>query len=434
MDKLVNNISAMRQNLRRLVYIRYIALAGQLAALFVFSQHYDLNLPLNTLGPLIAFFTTIIILSHARTYWMKPLQQTEFCAHILIDIAALTALLYFTGGATNPFVSYYLVPISIAAITLPTIMTWGVTAVSLIAYSGLVFFHYPLEGLAPQAMHTDHDQTLVGVFGVNLHILGMWVNFALSAGLITYFVVQMAEALRRQEAELSAQKEEQMQDEQLLAIATQAAGAAHELGTPLNTMKLIIDNLQHEHLNGSQRKDIAILDQQIHRCHTTLQNLIRAASFDDKGDKSILVSIYVEELMDNWQLMRPDVHTVIILDDNSPPIKASFHPAIQQSLQNLLNNAADASPKQIEINISWNRKELHVEIRDYGPSISAEQIETLGHLTSPTASNKPGGLGIGLFLSHHSLNRHGGHVSLSNTEGGGLTTSVVLPLRLVQDS
>lgn len=430
MNKLVTNISAMRQNLRRLVYIRYIALAGQLAALLAFSRLYNLNLPLETLGLLIALITIIIVLSHARTYWMKPLEQTEFCIHILIDIAALTTLLYFTGGASNPFVSYYLVPISIAAITLPIIMTWGVTAVSLIAYSSLVFFNYPIEHLAPHSVHDTVSQASGTVNIGNLHILGMWINFTLSAGLITYFVVRMADALRRQEAELGAQKEEQMQDEQLLAIATQAASAAHELGTPLNTMKLIIDDFEDSQLNATQRKDIGTLNQQIQRCHTTLQSLIRAASVVEEGETPISVSTYMADLINNWKLIRPDVHPTLTIAPNNPPISACFHPVIQQSLQNLLNNAADASPQQIQIDIHWNHQALHLEIRDHGPGITPEQAEKLGR---PTTSNKPGGIGIGLFLSHNSLNRYGGQVSLTNVAEGGLLTSVVLPLRNVQD-
>ena len=426
-----NSISATRQNLRRLVYIRYIALGAQLLALLVLSRYYNLDLPVETIGALMAFFAIIIAVSHARTYWMRPLQQAEFCGHILVDIVALTGLLYFTGGATNPFVSYYLVPISIAAITLPTVMTWGITTVSLIAYSSLVFFYYPMESLAPQTVQLNHTEDFTGLHGGNLHIIGMWVNFALSAGLITYFVVGMAKALRVQEKQLSSHKEEQMQDEQLLAIASQAASAAHELGTPLNTMKLIIDNFKDSQLTEAQQQDAATLDQQIQRCRTTLQSLVLAANLTEQSEHSILVSDYITELLDNWKLLRPDVNPEVTVDAGSPAISSCFHPVIQQSLQNLLNNAADASPQQIEIVISWDRKELFLDIHDHGPGITVEQAEKLGR---PISSDKPGGLGIGLFLSHNSLNRHGGRVSLSNIAGGGVLTSVVLPLSQVHGS
>lgn len=428
------NIAAVRQNLRRLTTVRYIALAGQVLSLFFFSQIYPLGLPVTTITCLVLFFAAVTLLTHWRSYLPKPISENEFCAHLLVDIFALTSVMYFSGGATNPFISYYLVPISIAAITLPAVMTWSLTGVSLVAYSSLVFFNYPIESLAPHSAHGNVNAALGTLHAGNLHILGMWINFALSAGLITYFVVRMADALRRQEVELSTQKEEQMQDEQLLAIATQAASAAHELGTPLNTMKLIIDDFEDSQLNEAQLKDVRTLNQQIQRCHKTLQSLIRAASVVEEGETPISVSTYLTDLIDNWQLIRPDVHPELTLGNNCPAISACFHPVIQQSLQNLLNNAADVSPQQIEINICWDHRQLQLEIRDHGPGITAEQAEKLSRsVNTPITSNKPGGMGIGLFLSHNSLNRHGGQVSLTNIAEGGLLTSVVLPLRNVQD-
>ena len=418
MSKPPANISAARQNLRRLANIRYIALGGQILALYYFTQIYPLGLPMGVIGVLVIAFAIVNMLTQWRSHWSKTISEKEFGAHLLVDISALTVLLYFSGGATNPFISYYLVPISIAAISLPMAMTWAITGLSILAYSILLVYYQPFTQLTPH-----HDNT-----GFNLHIIGMWINFALSAGLITYFVVRMAAALRTQEAELSAQKEEQMQDEQLLAIATLAAGAAHELGTPLNTMKLLIDNLAEEMHDPEQQRDIATLDQQIARCRKALQSLVNAASIIEEGSSPTPIATYVDSLLDNWMLIRPDVIPEINIASNSPSINACFHPVIQQSLLNLLNNAADASPQQLEITIHWNEASLYIDIRDYGPGLSREQVEKMG---KPIPSNKPGGLGLGLFLTHSSLNRHGGQVSLLNADGGGLLTSVVLPLKTV---
>lgn len=417
MNKSYTHISAARQNLRRLVNIRYIAIAGQLLSLYYFTQIYPLGLPIRIIGVLIIAFTAVNVLTQWRSYWPKSISENEFGGHLLVDIAALTCLLYFSGGATNPFISYYLVPISIAAIILPITMTWGITGISVIAYSGLIFVYQPVTEVAPH-----HNAS-----GINLHVIGMWINFALSAGLITYFVVRMADALRAQEAELGARKEDQMQDEQVLAIATLAASAAHELGTPLNTMKLLIDNLAEEIQNPVQRKDIAVLDQQIARCRKTLQSLVNAASIVEESPAPTLVSIYIDSLLNNWMLIRPDVHPKIDIAANNPVISACFHPVIQQSLQNLLNNAADASPEQLDVAIHWDKLNLYIDIRDYGAGLTTEQIEKMG---KPISSKKPGGLGLGFFLTHNSLNRHGGQVSLLNASGGGLLTSVVLPLKV----
>ncbi len=415
MSKSPTNISAARQNLRRLANIRYIALGGQILALYYFTQIYPLGLPMGVISTLVIAFAFTNILTQWRSYWPKTISEKEFGVHLLVDIGALTVLLYFSGGATNPFISYYLVPISIAAISLPMAMTWAITGLSIIAYSVLLVYYQPFTQL------TSHH----GNTSFNLHIIGMWINFALSAGLITYFVVRMAAALRMQEAELSAQKEEQMQDEQLLAIATVAAGAAHELGTPLNTMKLLIDNLAEEVTEPEQQQDVAILNQQIARCRKTLQSLVNAASIIEEGSSPTSVSGYVDGLLDNWLLIRPDVNPEINIASDCPATKACFHPVIQQSLLNLLNNAADASPEQLEITIHWDSTSLYIDIRDYGPGLSPEQLEKMG---KPIPSDKPGGLGLGLFLTHSSLNRHGGRVRLLNADGGGLLTSVVLPL------
>lgn len=417
MNKTLGDISAARQNLRRLTNIRYIAIGGQILALYYFTQVYPLGLPIGIITALVIIFTAINALTQWRSYWPRSISENEFGAHLLVDIAALTCLLYFSGGATNPFISYYLVPISIAAISLTMAATWAITGISILAYSLLIYFYEPFAEVAPHH----------GGNGPGFHVIGMWVNFALSAGLITYFVVRMANALRAQEAELNNRKEEQMQDEQVLAIATLAASAAHELGTPLNTMKLLIDHLAEVVEDPEQRRDIATLDQQIARCRTTLQSLVNAASSVAEHSSPIPVADYISSLLNNWMLLRPDIHPRIDIA-SSPAISACFHPVIQQSLQNLLNNAADASPQRLEINIHWDDLNLHINIRDYGPGLSPGQIEKMG---KPIPSNKPGGLGLGLFLSHSSLNRHGGQVSLLNANSGGLLTSVVLPLKEV---
>ena len=153
-------------------------------------------------------------------------REAEFFAHLLFDLVIFTAVLYFSGGATNPLVSYYLVPIAIAAATLPRRLTWAITLLSLAAYTLLMQVYVPLEPLSP---HTTHHQEPHTWF--DLHILGMWLNFAVSAGFITYFVVRMVEAVRERDARIQRHLDEERRIEQVLSIASLAAGTAHELGT-----------------------------------------------------------------------------------------------------------------------------------------------------------------------------------------------------------
>ncbi|MEH6617819.1 MAG: ATP-binding protein [Porticoccus sp.] len=257
----------------------------------------------------------------------------------------------------------------------------------------------------------------------NLHILGMWCNFVVSALLITYFVTRMASTLKQQEVKLAQQREDQLRDEQVIGIGTLAAGTAHELGTPLNTMKILVDEMRDEKPELSD--DLSILQQQIEQCRTTLKQLVTTAESATNSLEVKPIREYFHKLLERWQVMRPKTQANIHYADHLPECKTSFHPTVAQSLTNLLNNAADASPEQVDVALFWNTKTVELNIRDYGEGITQKQQETLG---KPFHSEKPDGMGLGLFLTQASINRYGGKVTISPAEGRGTLTRVVLPL------
>ena len=419
-----NTISAARQNLRRLVAIRYIALGGQISALLLFTWIMPLGLPVIPLTVIISLFGAVNGFTHWRVLHGDPISDAEFCGQLLLDILALSLLLYFSGGATNPFVSYFLVPIIIGGIILPRRLMWVVTGTAITAYSLLFFIHLPLTAIAP---HTNAGHSS---WGMSLHVAGMWFNFFISALLIIYFVVRMAEALRQQQQELDDQRQQQLENEQLLAIATVAAGTAHELGTPLNTIKLLVEELIAEPGETEIRTDnLRTIDLQIELCRDTLRGLTGLASDIVQPVTPTRVSRYVDDLLDTWQLLRPEIDATFDIAPPSLQVSAKFHPVIRQALFNLFNNAADASPDQLEIAISWDQELLTIIIRDHGDGLTTEQLAAIGQ---PMPSDKPGGLGLGLYLTNSSLSRHGGQVVLANAQDGGLITTVTLKLETVQ--
>tara|TARA_R110000822_G_scaffold159476_31_gene299697 strand:+ start:31273 stop:32571 length:1299 start_codon:yes stop_codon:yes gene_type:complete len=415
-------ISAARQNLRQLSIIRNIALGGQLFALLFFSQIQDIGLPVTTLSIVLALYGLVIVTTWWRSFQSPAITELEFFSHLLIDILFFTALLYFSGGASNPFVSYYLVPISIAATTLPLRYTWSIALLSLGAYSWLLVNYLPIPALSPALEQGDHHDS-----SNNLHILGMWCNFVVSALLITYFVTRMASTLKEQEIKLAQQREDQLRDEQVIGIGTLAAGTAHELGTPLNTMKILVDEMRDEIQDEKSDfdEDLSILQQQIEQCRTTLKQLVVTAEASTDGLEIKPIREYFGKLLERWQVMRPKTQANIHYSDNLPEGNTCFHPTIAQSLTNLLNNAADASPERIEVALSWDTKIVELSIRDYGEGIKPKQHETLG---KPFNSEKPDGMGLGLFLTQASINRYGGEVIISPAEGSGTLTQVALPL------
>jgi two-component system sensor histidine kinase RegB len=409
--------SAIRQNLVRLSSIRAVALLGQIVALLYFTLITPIGLPATAIALVLAIYASVTAATWQRSRMPVPIADNEFFIHLLADILFFSLLLYFSGGASNPFISYYLIPISIAAITLSRRYSIFVALAAMAAYSLLLKYYMPISAIAPSHHHGGGNNSL--------HILGMWANFAISAAIIIYFVSRMASALKIQQQQIALQREAQLRDEQLLAVGTLAAGTAHELGTPLNTMKLIVDEMMAD---GADNPDLTVLNQQIDQCKTTLKQLLTTAEESQSSRlEAQSVQNYFAKIVERWQLMRPTLKTNIRFAD-CPDRVALFDSTIAQSILNLLNNAADASI-DVDVDISWNTDLATIDIRDYGAGLDPAKMESLGEAF---VTDKADGMGLGLFLSQATLTRFGGSVSLQNIAdsdtGGGTLTRILLPL------
>lgn len=414
--------SAARENLRRLSLIRGVALLGQILALVYFTALNPIGLPANAIAIVLAIYASVTAATWQRSRMPVPITDNEFFIHLLADILFFSVLLYFSGGASNPFISYYLIPISVAAITLSRHYSILVAVAALAAYSLLLKYYVPIDAIAPSQPHGGSATS-----SSSLHVLGMWANFAISAGIIIYFISRMASALKIQQEALALQRETQLRDEQLLAVGTLAAGTAHELGTPLNTMKLLVDDMVSD---APDNQDLILLNQQIEQCKTTLKQLLTTAEQSQSSQlEAQSVHSYFTAVFERWQLMRPRLKANINIVDCPDSLMnktALFEPTIAQSILNLLNNAADAS-EVVEVTLSWNADTANIEIRDYGSGLKLDETDQLGQAF---VTDKADGLGLGLFLSQTTLTRFGGSVSLQNAanSGRGTLTYILLPL------
>ena len=409
-----------RNNLRDLSIIRVSLICAQALALVAFSQFYRIGLPVEALCWVLGGYSMVAVFSWQRTRQIKPISDFEFFLHLLVDMFFFSLLLYFSGGASNPFISYYLIPISISAITLPRRSTLLVTVAGLVAYSILLQHYVEIAAIAPNVeLHS----------GNNLHITGMWVNFGVSAAIITYFVSRMSLQLKSHQLEIAEQREAQLRGDQILAVGTLAAGTAHELGTPLNTMKILVDEIL-ERPELPERDDMLLLHAQIEQCKTTLKQLICTAEQSQSDAlQAQRVELYFQQLFERWQLMRPNLKANIHFPQASATTQmdqvAVFDPTIAQSLLNILNNAADANPLDVDVTLRWSVRAVQLSIRDHGPGLAPQDLESLG---DPFVTDKTDGLGLGLFLSRATLNRFGASIHVQNAVGGGLLTEIVLPL------
>lgn len=409
-------LSASHQNLLRLTWIRLLVLGAQAGTLGFTYLSGRVSLQWGPLLILLLLSLSMCILTSVRLGTRWPVTELEFSLHLAMDVFIHSGLLYYVGGSTNPFVAYYLVPLTIAAATLPWLYSVVLSGLALTGYTALLIWYHPL--------HLQGEG--VGELLITLHLFGMWLNFALSAAFITFFVAKMSEAIREQDQLRAARREDSMRDQQLLAVATQAAGAAHELSTPLSTMSVLLSELRHEYRGEKNlQEDLELLQEQVKQCKGTLQNLVRAAEAERRqAVVEQAATDWLETTLSRWHLMRPEVtYRYQTIGVGETP---TLSPAVDltQALLNLLNNAADACPDNLMVRLNWDQEWLVITIRDYGAGVPLAIAEQLG---KPFFTTKGKGFGLGLFLTHMSVIRAGGTVKLYNQGGGGTLTELRLP-------
>lgn len=447
--------------IQRLVSLRWVAIMAQVLVISGASRVLYVSLPVQTMLGICLLMAGINVLTHWRLLQARPTSQQEVFVQLLLDGLALCGLLYFSGGAGNPFVSLLLLPLTIAATVLPLRRVWLMALFTFSAYVTLQLWYQPLTpsaqgldnlnalicsvtGLTPAQLKQLAHNTGNHDSGFALHMLGMGLNFVISGLILTIFLTRMARALRTQEQALTKAREQTLRNEQILALGTLAAGAAHQLGTPLSTMAVITHDLQLDHADQPElAADLALLRGQIDQCKNILSELLdQAGQSRSEARSPQTINILAARLLDEWSLLRPGISIKVHQQaGNVPAILADR--TLDQALLNLLNNAADASPVGLELALSWNDHQACFEIHDNGPGIPHEIAQRLGEAffstkrntgnsgnigsTAP-ASNKIGGMGIGLFLSNATLERLGGTVELANRPEGGTRTRICLPV------
>lgn len=433
-------------HLHRLFLLRCGTIVAQFATLILIHRFLSPDFAWTPMLGAVVFLTLVNLLTWWRLSLNFPVGNLELFLQLSVDVLELTVLLYYGGGSTNPFVSLYLLPLVIAAATLPRRMTWGMAALTLACYSLLMVWYVPLPGrghaqhqpaIAMQQM--DHSQHMamsappatvatpsLPEDAFNTHVLGMWLGFVISALVVAYFAVEMARAVRDRDAQLNRVREEILRNERIVSLGTQAAGAAHELGTPLSTMSVVIGEMRRDCPDPEHQESLNILNDQVRNCKRILDSLLAHAR---ETSSELSLEEFIRTVLDEWQLLRPTVSYRFHVKGIQPSPRVRADLALRSALLNLLNNAADASPKEMDIVLRWDEVNITLEIHDHGPGLTSEVASRAGSVFFTT---KQEGRGLGLFLANATLERLGGSVRLSNREGGsGATTEVILPLRSV---
>lgn len=405
------------EELRRLQWLRDFSIAAMLLALLLAQPLFHTHVPWPPLLGGLALWTGISILTWRRLKKPREVSSHELLLHISLDILLLSLLLAISGGPANPLTALYLPTLALAAAVLPAAQAWGMALASILAYSLLWLF-------SPHLVVDDVERAM------HMHLAGMWLSFAASALLIAVFVGRSTRALRLREQQLSHAREQALRDERIIALGNLAAGAAHELGTPLATMAVITGELLHDtNLPAELGDDLALLASQIQTCKNIISRLAAEAGARRAEDGSALhLRDWLQQLVTRWQAQRPHIQVHLGLPEQTAADTCCIHSDtnLEQALLNLFNNAADASPHDVAITASWDPTQLDLQILDRGAGFNQQQLAQAGR---SAFSSRPEGLGIGLLLSHSILENLGARVHIqARSDGPGSQVSVHLPL------
>jgi two-component system sensor histidine kinase RegB len=390
-----------------------------LLAMFVL----EINLPVLPLSVILIAMVVTNLVTRQVIGRIRGISDLAIFNQLVIDIISFSLILYFTGGATNPFTFFYLIPLAISATIIPGKRTWVLAALTVGLYSLLLKYYVPLTYLG----HEQHDMLARnGLF--TQHIVGMWFGFGVSATLVTWFVTYLARELKQRDRDIAEARRRELRDQQMITLGTLAAGTAHELGTPLASLAVITGELtkgydpaEHPELFSSQ----AILRQQIQRCKEILSELAETVG-ESRAETGhpVVAREFVERIVARWRQQRTAPLCETHLPDGPLGGNLIYDTTIAQAMINLLNNSADVTDDKVSINISATEQVLQIDILDDGDGLSDEAIVMAGEVSF---SNKPHGMGIGLFLALTTLRRAGGNVQFLRQNPTGTCTRVVLP-------
>ena len=418
--------TAPKIGLAWLVRLRWLAIAGQLAIVGLTVLVLRVSLSLSLVGALIS----ITALSNlALTAWLrKGDPSTHALTGVLfLDVLTLTALLLTAGGPSNPFSVFYLVHVALAALLLAPRPAWLVAALTSLAFGSL--FVLPSHSIDPHAMHMQHGAS-------SMHLQGMWLAYSLAAGFVVHFVSRVASALQAREHELFELQRSAVRHEKLASLSTLAAGAAHELGTPLGTIALVAKELERGLEAGSSAEalipDVRLIRQEVERCREILQQMAARAG---EGAGEMLAKISVrgveQDLSDALgarasQIAFERSGELDQFDELMAPKRL-----LVQVLANLVRNAFDAqaeagNTEPVRVVTSVEAERAAFEIFDAGPGIPAEASSRVGEPFFTTKA--PGrGLGLGVFLARAFAEKMGGELTLSARPSGGTVARLSVP-------
>ena len=411
-----------------LIQLRWLAVVGQVVTISLVHWGLDIHLPLTEM---LAVLAGLVVINLACIWWLRwrqhDISSTDLFVALLADVCALSMQLYLSGGANNPFITLFLLQVTLGAVLLKPLYAWAIVVVTGCCAFALAFFYQPLQIMTNRggAMHT-------------MYLVGLLISFGLNAMLLVAFINRIMANLQLRDARLADLRQRAAEEEHIVRMGLLASGAAHELGTPLSTLAVILGDWQHMPAiahNPDLMDDLQEMEHQVQRCKSIVTGVLLSAG-ETRGDapETTTLVTFMDKVAAQWRTHRQPVnfvyrkqvaHDVAIISDTS----------LQQMIFNVLDNALEASPDFVQLVVeceAHDDAQLVLQVTDSGPGFRSDILAQLGKPYQSTKA-QPGG-GLGLFLVMNVARSLGGHVEARNREphlGGGAAVRISLPLAAI---
>jgi two-component system sensor histidine kinase RegB len=407
-----------RRNVILLMQLRWIAVAGQIVTIVVVYRGFGIDLPL---WPMFGVIAGLALLNLATFLWLRrtpAVHDRHLLTFLLLDVVALTAQLYLSGGAANPFIFLYILQVTLAAVLLRTRPTIVVVVLTTACFVGLILYNRPLVLPARSGIDLFH-----------LYIDGLLVCFALDAGLLVAFVTRIGRNLRNRDAHLAALRQHAAEEDHIVRMGLLASGAAHELGTPLASLSVILGDwhrMPELMANADLAQDIEEMQKAVARCKAIVSGVLLSAG-EARGEAPSVTTVgrFLDDLVADWCRQRSvtTLHYVNAFESNMAIVSDT---ALKQVVFNVLDNAYEVSPSWLSLTAERHGEMLRLKVADAGPGFDEDMLERFGRPYQST-KGRPGG-GLGLFLVVNVVRRLGGTVVPGNRKTGGAVVTIELPL------
>ena len=387
--------------LGNLIKIRWIAIFGQFLAVFIVFYVIKIEIPLFEILTIILLSVAVNFYSYFEERKNKSISNVKAFSFLLFDTLQLGCLLYLTGGIINPFSILILAPVITSASYLPALMTVILSSISIIIIVILNFYYVALY-LGPEFYIPD------------IYNFGLVASLIITVIFIAIYAYLFASSSRKISNALSVSKLQILNQKKITEVGSLSAAAAHELGTPLNTIFLILNDLLKEKKLVEDKnivKDIYLLKSQAERCKEILQRFSRNPlklkdKFLDKVKITDLIKINFDKFNKNKKL---NIKNIQIIEE--PEI--IFKDEIMYALGNIIQNAIFHCKEAVTVELDYNKTQLKIFITDDGLGFAKDIIDKLGE---PYVSKNSQGMGLGIFIAKNLIENMGGNINLYNSK------------------